>query len=826
MKYKIEEIATLTGARLYGPATGHEIEWLLTDSRSLVYAATSLFFAIKTPSGDGHDFIPELYSRGVRSFVVTALPKEAAERFPEANFLLVPSALKALQRLAERHREQFNIPVIGITGSNGKTMVKEWTARLLAPSMVVTRSPLSYNSQIGVPLSVWNLNARSQVGIFEAGISKPGEMEALHDIIQPTIGVMVSLGSAHAENFESPEAKCREKMKLFEDCDTLVFCADDALIARCVTVGKVGRRLLYWSRHNTSAPLYVKSVEPAANGSGTNITYVYRGEEGSYSLPFADEASVNDSVHCLAVALLMGISREEIAERMAKLEPVAMRMEVSQGTRGYTIINDAYNSDVNSLDIALDFLARRASASGGETVVVLSSILQSGMEAEELYAEVARMVNSRRPSRLVGIGREISRFADLFSVKAEFFPTTEAFIAAGEAEKFPQGATILLKGARQFEFEKIYDLLTQKVHETTLYVNLDAIVRNLNHYRSFMNHGVKMVCMVKASAYGCGATEVARTLQEHGVDYLAVAVADEGVTLREAGITANIMVMNPEMTAFRTMLHYHLEPEVYSFRVLEALEREAGREGITHYPIHLKIDTGMHRLGFEPEEIDELVALLKAQDALAPRSVFSHFVGSDGSEFNDFTRQQFEIFDTASSKIQKAFPHKILRHICNTAGIERFKEYHLDMVRLGLGLYGIDPYTNKTINTVATLRTTILQIHNLAAGETVGYSRKGVLKRNSRIAAIPIGYADGLSRHLGCGRGYCLVGGKRAPYVGNICMDVAMIDVTDIPCKEGDSVEIFGDNLPVTAISDELQTIPYEILTSVSERVKRVYYKD
>lgn len=823
MKYKIEEIVALTGARLYGPAAGHEIEWLLTDSRSLVYAATSLFFAIKTSSGDGHDFIAGLYGRGVRNFVVTSLPKDAAVRFPEADFLLVPSSLKALQRLAERHREQFNIPVIGITGSNGKTMVKEWTSRLLAPSMAVTRSPMSYNSQIGVPLSVWNLNTRSQVGIFEAGISKPGEMEALHDIIQPTIGVMVSLGSAHAENFESPEAKCREKMKLFEDCDTLVFCADDALIARCVTVGKVGRRLLWWSRHDASAPLYVKSTE--TNGVGTTVTYVYRGEEGSYFLPFADEASICDSTHSLAVALLMGIPRAQIAERMAKLEPVAMRMEVSQGTRGYTIINDAYNNDVNSLDIALDFLARRASA-GGETVVVLSSILQSGMEAGGLYSEVARMVNSRRPSRLVGIGQEISRFANLFDVKAEFFPTTEAFIAAKETEKFPQGATILLKGARQFEFEKIYDLLTQKVHETTLYVNLNAIVGNLNHYRSFMNHGVKMVCMVKASAYGCGAIEVARTLQEHGVDYLAVAVADEGVALRKAGITANIMVMNPEMTAFRTMLHYHLEPEVYSFRVLKALGQEAGREGITHYPIHLKIDTGMHRLGFEPEEIENLIANLKAQDALAPRSVFSHFVGSDGREFNDFTRRQFEIFDAASRKIQEAFPHKILRHICNTAGIERFKDYHLDMVRLGIGLYGIDPYTNKTINTVATLRTTILQIHSLAAGETVGYSRKGVLSRDSRIAAIPIGYADGLSRHLGCGRGYCLVNGKRAPYVGNICMDVAMIDVTDIPCNEGDSVEIFGDNLPVTAISDELQTIPYEVLTAVSERVKRVYYKD
>lgn len=822
MKYKIEEIVTLTGAHRYGHAAT-EVEWLLTDSRSLVYPESSLFFAIKTTSGDGHDFIPELYQRGVRNFVVTTLPPGYEQMYAGANFLQVPSALKALQRLAERHREQYNIPVIGITGSNGKTMVKEWLNQLLSPIAKVTRSPRSYNSQIGVPMSVWYLNEQTQIGIFEAGISQPGEMEALRDIIQPTIGVMVSLGSAHQKNFRNMEEKCREKLRLFKDCEILVFCSDDETIVRNITLGKIAHKLLYWSKTNREAPLFISNI--IKKESDTEIEYSYNGSTSRYTIPFIDDASITDSIHCLAVCLHLKISRDAIATRMQGLEPIAMRLEVSRGINHCTIINDTYNSDVNSLDIALDFLNRRASESASKTVVILSDILQSGMEADDLYSEVAEMVNARKPQLFVGVGRKMCAHAELFDTAAKFFATTQDLIDSGEIERF-SGDTILLKGARLFEFEKLYDLLTQKVHETTLNVNLGAIVDNLNHYRSFMKHETKIVCMVKASAYGCGSLEVSRTLQEHGVDYLAVAVADEGVALRNAGITANIMVMNPEMTAFRTMLQYHLEPEIYSFRILDAMIKEAKREGVTHYPIHIKIDSGMHRLGFLPEEIDQLTARLKAQNAVVPRSVFSHFVGSDGEGFNDFTQHQFDVFNEASQKLQQAFPDKIIRHICNTAGIERFPQYHLDMVRLGLGLYGIDPFTNKTINNVATLRTTILQIHNVKKQDTVGYSRKGHLERDSRIAAIPIGYADGLDRHLGCGNGFCIVNGKEARYVGNICMDVAMIDVTDIDCKEGDSVEIFGDNLPVATLSDKLQTIPYEILTSVSERVKRVFYKD
>lgn len=822
MKYKIEEIVTLTGARRYGHAEA-EVEWLLTDSRSLVYPETSLFFAIKTASGDGHDFIQELYQRGVRNFVVTSLPQNRETVYPDANFLQIPSALKALQRLAERHREQYDIPVIGITGSNGKTMVKEWLNQLLSPTTKTTRSPRSYNSQTGVPMSVWLLDETTQLGIFEAGISQPGEMEALRDIIQPTIGVMVSLGSAHQENFGSMEEKCREKLRLFKDCEILVYCSDDEITDRCVKLGKISHRLLSWSKIDTNAPLFIRNINK--KGGETEIKYTYNGKTGRYTIPFVDDASINDSIHCLAVCLYLKKTPDEIAKGMQSLEPLAMRLEVTQGINNCTIINDTYNSDVNSLDIALDFMNRRAAETSNRKIVILSDILQSGMESGELYSKVAEMVNSRKPQLFIGVGKEIGKNSNYFKISSKFFNTTEELIESGELNGI-SGDTVLLKGARMFGFERIYDLLTKKVHETTLNVNLGAIVENLNHYRSFMKHETKIVCMVKASAYGSGALEVSRTLQEHGVDYLAVAVADEGVALRNAGITANIMVMNPEMTAFRTMLQYNLEPEIYSFRILDAMIREAKREGVTHYPIHVKIDSGMHRLGFLPGEIDELISRLKAQNAVVPRSVFSHFVGSDGEMFNDFTKKQFDVYNEASLKLQKSFPDKILRHICNTAGIERFPEYHLDMVRLGLGLYGIDPFTNKTIHNVATLRTTILQIHDVKKGDTVGYSRKGQLTRDSRIAAIPIGYADGLDRHLGCGNGYCLVNNKKAPYVGNICMDVAMIDVTDIPCKEGDSVEIFGDNLPVTALSDILGTIPYEILTSVSERVKRIYYKD
>ena len=824
MFYSLEKVTALIGARRFGNAEAR-IDWLLTDSRSLAFPETTLFFALRTPVGDGHKYIPDLYRRGVRNFVVGTVPENHETDYPDANFLRVLSPLKALQRLAERHREEYVLPVIGITGSNGKTVVKEWIYQLLMLSMNVTRSPRSYNSQVGVPLSVWLLDERSHIGVFEAGISQPGEMQALRAIIQPTIGVMTNIGPAHQENFSTIQEKCHEKLLLFKDAKVLIYNADEPVVAESVQDFGFGGQLFGWSRKDENATVFVRAIEPTEDGK-TRIAYFFNGTAAEYTLPFADEASIQNSITALCVCLYLGLTPADIARRMALLEPVAMRLEVVQGVRGCTLINDAYNSDAAALDIALDFMNRRAKeqAAKGRTLI-LSDIFQTGIPAEELYAKVADMLKSRGVERLIGVGPAISAAHTLFSIKKSFYPTSEALLESGELDTI-HDEIILLKGARNFGFEQIAKALSLRVHETTLDVNLEAIAENLHFYRSFMKPETKLTCMVKASAYGAGSIEIAKTLQERGVDYLAVAVADEGAELRRAGITAGIIVMNPEMSAFGTLFEYELEPEIYSFNLLDALIRAARRQGITDFPVHLKLDTGMHRLGFNPKtDIPVLIDRLSHQRALIPRSVFSHFVGADSDGFDDFSEKQFKLFDEASRTLQAAFPHKILRHICNSAGIERFPERHLDMVRLGLGLYGIDPIDNRVLHNVATLRTTILQIRDVPAGDSIGYSRKTVLDRPSRIAAIPIGYADGLNRHLGNRRGYCLVNGQKADYVGNICMDVCMIDVTDIPCREGDSVEIFGDALPVTVLSDLLGTIPYEVLTSVSNRVKRVYFQ-
>ena len=825
MTYTIEKVTTLIGARRYGDRDAN-VGFLLTDSRSLCFPEETLFFALKSQRNDGHNYIPELYRRGVRNFVVADVPAGYAVDYPEANFLRVVNTLEALQRLAERHRDEFNIPIVGITGSNGKTMVKEWLYQLFSPGLHVTRSPRSYNSQIGVPLSVWLMDEQTQVGIFEAGISEPGEMLALRDIIQPTIAVLTNLGAAHQENFDSMEDKCREKLMLFHDAETVVYHADDENVARVVAEFRSKGERLCWSTQDRRAPLFVKSV---AKGEGsTTVTYIYKGgAEASYSIPFIDDASIVNSIVCAAVALHLGLDARQLAERMPQLEPVAMRLEVKEGRHGCTLINDSYNSDINSLDIALDFMNRRPDHKGRRRTLILSDIFQSGDEPERLYKEVSDLARKRGVVKFIGIGPVLSAHADEIQLSEKFFfSTVESFIRS-EVFRSLRDEVILLKGARQFGFDRITELLVQKVHETVLEVNLNAVVKNLNHYRSFMHPETKLVCMIKADAYGAGSIEIAKTLQDHRVDYLAVAVADEGAMLRGNGITSNIMIMNPELSAFKTMFDYDLEPEVYSFRLLDALIRAAEKEGITGYPVHVKLDTGMHRLGFDPEhDMDELIGRLRRQNAIIPRSVFSHFVGADSDGFDEFSARQFRLFDKASRRLQAAFDHKILRHIDNSAGIEHFPERQLDMCRLGLGLYGIDSRDNSIINNVSTLKTTILQLREVKAGDTVGYSRKGAIARDSLIAAIPIGYADGLSRHLGNRRGYCLVNGQRAEYVGNICMDVAMIDVTGIACQEGDSVEIFGDHLPVTELSTALDTIPYEVLTGISNRVKRVYFQD
>lgn len=767
MKYTSSQISTLIGAHQLGDAEV-EVKWLLTDSRSLCFPEDTLFFAIRTQRGDGHRYIPSLYQRGVRAFVVSEDVPHT--EYPDASFLIVPDTREALQRLAERHRERFNVPVIGIAGSNGKTTVKEWLYQMLSPDYTVTRSPRSYNSQIGVPLSVWGLWQQTQIAIFEAGISQPGEMEALERIIQPTIGVFTGLGQAHQENFGSMQQKRDEKMLLFKNCQK-VFCI-------C--------------------------------------------EEG--------DAIENDKSLCADVCRYLGMPEDVIQERLARLEPIAMRLEVKPGRHDCILINDSYNSDLNSLDIALDFMNRRPERTDRQRVLILSDIQQTGVPPMMFYTHVSDLIQSRGVERFIGVGSVVKEHADCFyglRAKCDFFETTEEFMHSTAFAELRQ-SLILIKGARSFHFDHITEALEQKVHETILEVNLQAVVDNLNHYRSFLRDShTRVICMVKADAYGAGAVEVAKTLEDQGVAYLAVAVADEGATLRAAGITGNIMIMNPEMSSFDTLFEYNLEPEVYSFRILDALIHAAERAGVQGFPVHIKLDTGMHRLGFDPlKDMPALVERLSSQNAIIPRSVFSHFVGSDADGFDDFSAEQYRRYLLGADALQAAFSHHILRHMCNSAGIEHFPERQMDMVRLGLGLYGVNPRDNQLIHNVSTLKTTILQIHDVPASETVGYSRRGQLRRDSRIAALPIGYADGLDRLLGNGLAYCLVNGKKAPYVGNICMDVCMIDVTEFDCKEGDTAIIFGDQLPVSLLSDITGTIPYEILTGVSPRVKRIYYKE
>lgn len=821
MSYSIEIIAELIGAKRIGN-NDYQIDWILTDSRSLCFPEETLFFALKSKRNDGHKYINDLYARGVRNFVVSELSDEG-QKYVDCNFLLVSQPLKALQKLAELHRSNYQIPVVGITGSNGKTIVKEWLYQLLSPEKRITRSPRSYNSQIGVPLSVWLMNEQTELGVFEAGISEMGEMRALQTIIRPTIGILTNIGGAHQENFFSLQEKCMEKISLFKDCDVVIYNGDNEMIANCVAKSMLTAREIAWSKTDDEKPLFIKSIKK--DDTGTRVKYRYLGFDNEYRIPYIDDASIENSLNCLATCLYLMLPPEQIKERMAKLEPVAMRLEVKEGKNNCILINDSYNSDLASLDIALDFLYRRSQSKKLKRTLILSDILETGQSTSQLYRKVAQYVRSRGIEKLIGIGADISSSADKFDGEKYFFPDTKSFMDSTVFDSF-RNEVILIKGSRNFHFEEISEQLELKVHETILEINLNALVDNLNYYRGKLKPETKMVCMIKASAYGAGSYEIAKTLQDHKVDYLAVAVADEGSDLRKAGITSSIIIMNPEMSAFKTMFDYKLEPEVYSFHLLEALIKKAEKEGITNCPIHIKLDTGMHRLGFNAEDMPELIRILKSQTALIPRSVFSHLVGSDNERFDAFTRRQIELFEKASAELQAAFPHKVLCHVCNSAGIERFPGAQFDMVRLGIGLYGINPVDNSIIHNVSSLHTTILQIKNVPREDTVGYSRKGVLDRDSKIAAIPIGYADGLNRHLGNGHAYCLVNGQKAPYVGNICMDVCMIDVTDIDCKEGDKVEIFGDHLLISTLSDILGTIPYEVLTGISTRVKRIYYQD
>ena len=836
--YNLSQISKVANAQLKGnymasASTQPKVDILLTDSRNLTYPDRTLFFALVTPKGDGHKYIPQLYQQGVRAFVVNVSPDTFRNTCPEAWFVIVDDTCAALQKIATYHRSQFDIPVVGITGSNGKTIVKEWLYQMLHDIKDVVRSPRSYNSQIGVPLSVWQLHEGAELALFEAGISQPGEMESLESIIKPTIGILTNIGAAHDAGFESHQQKLQEKLQLFRNSEVIIYNADIPGINDALELAGVGARGMSWTRRHKDAQIEVVNVERKEDS--TTVTYIFFGSDGKFTINMTDDASIENALNCLAFMLYLGIHPSEIEKRMLRLAPLAMRLEVVEGKRGCLVINDSYSCDITSLEVALQFQSRRSSKSLKNTLI-LSDMPQAGLDDRHRWRKIAQLCRAHNIKKIINIGQHSVLTATMFheeiaeigySMIVDFYSSTEEFIASDEFMRL-SGELILLKGSRVFQFEKICEQLELRKHETILEVNLDAIVHNLNQYRSHLDSDTKLVCMVKAFGYGAGSFELAKTLQDQNVDYLAVAVADEGADLRRQGIRVPIIVMNPEMTAFRAIIENRLEPEIYSFRLLRAFIAETERMGVMHYPVHIKIDSGMHRLGFQYPEIDQLISELKAQNAVTVRSVFSHFATADCPDQEDFVYEQKRRFDECADKIRAAFSHKILRHICNSAGIEKFPQFQMEMCRLGIGLYGFEASEIKMdLVPVATLKTTILQIKDIPETETVGYSRKGKLSRPSRIAMVPIGYADGYNRHLGNGNSAMIVNGKRCPTVGNVCMDVTFIDVTDCPsAQEGDSAEIFGLNMPVTELSDTLNTICYEVLSTVSTRVKRVYYKE
>ena len=821
MNYSISEIAKIIDAEPFSFKDA-EIDILLTDSRSLSNPAVSLFFALSTTHNDGHRYIHDLYERGVRNFVVN-FSFEGINTMQEANFLRVPDTLAALQKLAVFHRQRFDIPMIGVTGSNGKTIVKEWLYQLLHDRLNIVRSPRSYNSQTGVPLSVWQLNEQTELGIFEAGISLPGEMQRLEPIILPTIGIFTTIGEAHQENFYSQEEKCLEKLQLFEPAEKIVYNEDHHLINYCM--GKKGfrKKAFSWSKTNPGAHLFISRIEKGIDC--TSIEYTVQDTKQTIKIPFTDDASVEDAIHCLAFIFYLYPDSELLTERFEKLDPVAMRLDLNKGIHNTILINDTYNSDINSLSIALDFMARRSSDSSFKRVLILSDILQSGMVPAAFYRKVAELVSQKQVQYFIGIGPSLMSHSNLFCMEKEFYPTTESFLDSGRWRNL-KDSIVLIKGSRQSRFERISEQLAEKTHQTVLEVDLDAVIHNLKYFRSLLRPETKVICMVKAFGYGVGSYELAKTLQERGADYLAVAVADEGAELRREGITMPILVMNPEEHAFNTLFEYNLEPEIYNRNILNAIIRETGRRGILRYPIHIKLDTGMNRLGFNTIEIPEITGRLNAQQGVVVKSVFSHLAGSDSPAFDDFTRKQISRFLQDTSDLEKAMNYPFLKHILNSAGIERFPEAQLNMVRLGIGLYGISAIHRNYLKPVAALKTRILQVREVKQKETVGYNRNGTLQRDSRIACLPVGYADGLDRRLGNGNLSVLIQGKKCPTVGNICMDICMVDITDTKAGEGDEAILFGEEITIGDWAEKLQTIPYEILSAISPRVKRIYYKE
>ena len=821
--YSGKEIAENIDAKLLSPNPENiTVTDILIDSRKLIFPKNVLFIALVSKRNNGHKYIKELLKKGVRYFIVSEITPEIQNN-KVASFFIVDNTLVALQKLTAFHRAQFDLPVIGITGSNGKTVIKEWLYQLLSSDKQVIRSPKSYNSQIGVPLSVWQINKNHNIGIFEAGISQPDEMQYLQPIINPDIGIFTNIGEAHNENFLNIYQKIGEKLKLFTKAKMLIYSSNHKKIKEVLIKSEILKNLKSFSwGYEPEDNLVLKKI--TKRDKTTTISASYNNSDVAIDIPFTDGASIENATHCWATMLCLNYDQSSITEKISRLHPVAMRLELKEGVNNCTIINDSYNSDINSLGIAIDFINQQNQHK--DKIVVLSDILQSGKSDIDLYSEVNNLLKQKNITKLIGIGPAISRQAARFELDATFFESTADFLSNYSFTNFAN-QTILLKGARIFEFERINKLLQQKVHETVFEINLNALINNLNYFRSKLKPGVQVMAMVKAFSYGSGSFEIANVLQYHNTSYLAVAYADEGVELRRAGINLPIMVMNPEGHAFDTMIKHQLEPEIFNFRALQLLEETIKNGSIPlnkPVKVHIKLDTGMHRLGFSEEEIEPLLERLKRNDLIYVQSVFSHLAASDKPEFDNFTREQINRFDKMSSQIAKSSNHPILKHIVNSAGIERFPEAHFNMVRLGIGLYGTEYETNKNMENVVCLRSTISQIKIIKKGESVSYNRSWTAMKDTKIGVVSVGYADGLIRNLGNGNLNLWINNQPAPIIGDICMDMCMVDLTGINASEGDDVVVFNKAHRISELAEKAGTITYEILSRISRRVKRIYY--
>ena len=820
MKISTSDIAAIVNGKLTGNPDLLVTE-LLTDSRQFNFPEGLAFFAIRGVNHDGHIFIDQLYKRGIRIFIVEVLPGEI-NNYSGSAFLQVANTIEALQNLAAYNRQKFGGTVIGVTGSAGKTVVKEWLADIMALTMPVVRSPKSYNSQVGVPLSVWKLKEIYKIGIIEAGISQPGEMEKLQKVIDPDIGVITNIGDAHQENFPDLEAKAAEKIKLFKNASVIVYCSDHKIIHKLISGNKSmkTKKLVDWSFDNKHAAVWV--MKKVSSSGRTEVTIKYNGADLMFMIPFVDRASVENSITAVAVCLASGIDPMVIRTGLAGLVSVAMRMELKNGINGCQLIEDYYNSDPGSLGMALEYLKSQNSR---KITLILSDFVQSGRNEKELYSEVGKLISQTGIDRFIGVGKALMDNSLNFKEGSRFFFSTDEFIRNFNPGDF-RNETILLKGARAFEFEKISKLLEQQVHQTVLEINLDAVAHNLNEFRRHLSNNTRIMVMVKAFAYGAGSSEIANLLEYHRVDYLAVAYADEGVDLRESGgVTLPIMVMSPESSAFDLMIRYNLEPEVFSLSLLRKFSDIASRNGLVDYPVHIKIDSGMHRLGFLPDETVELISLLKSSESLKVVSIFSHLAASEDPEFDSFTRKQVAVFQIAADSIEMALGYTVMRHILNSSGIVRFPDYQFDMVRPGIGIYGIGNFGNFNLRPAGRFITRISQIKRIPAGEPVGYGCADVSDQERIIAILPVGYADGFNRKLGNRNGSLFIKNTRVPLIGNVCMDMCMADITTLQASEGDEAEIFGDNIRVEEIAEKCGTIPYEILTSIPSRVKRIFYR-